>query len=330
MHSSRNPELRELVDLCLPDGTLNPAARGHSRTPLHRPNLRGWGRTKRWEYWGLVTPTHVIGLTLSNIDYAGVHECFVLDRRTKQERKHPFLVPLALGATLPDTLPPLTATARTRHLELEFCDEAGGTRLFVRTHGVTVEAFVEDAGDALGVVVPWSDTRFQYTVKSPGRPVSGTLTIDGAAHDIPKGESWAVLDRGRGRWPYHIVWNWAAGSGVVDGKRIGLQLGAKWTEGTGATENALFVDGVMHYIPDEVEWRYDTENWSAPWHMRGDRLDVTLTPFHVRHANGLFVVLGAEVHQAFGQWRGWMSDSSGVRHSVDGLVGWAEQAENRW
>ena len=37
------PELTEQVDLCLPNGRINPAAIGYSRRPLHRTNLRGWG-----------------------------------------------------------------------------------------------------------------------------------------------------------------------------------------------------------------------------------------------------------------------------------------------
>lgn len=330
MAKPHNPELTQVVDLCLPDGTLNPAARGHSRRPLHRPNLRGWGRTKRWEYWGLCTPTHVIGLTVSNLDYLALHECFVLDRASGVERSQPMIAPLGLGTTLPDTLPPLWASAHVPGVSLDFVEDTAGTQLSARAGGVEVEAYVERLGDALGVVVPWSTQQFQYTVKAPACPVSGVLRIDGVTHDIPAGASWAVLDRGRGIWPHHITWNWAAGSGVVGGKRIGLQLGAKWTEGTGATENALFVDGVMHYLPDEVTWTYDTRAWDRPWRMQGERLDVTLTPFHVRHAGVDLKVLGSEVHQAFGMWRGWMSDAAGVRHAVDGLVGWAEQAENKW
>ena len=49
------PEISTPVDLCTVRGRLNRAAVGWTRRPLHRPNLRGWGRTKRWEYWGLVT-----------------------------------------------------------------------------------------------------------------------------------------------------------------------------------------------------------------------------------------------------------------------------------
>ncbi|MBE2198896.1 MAG: hypothetical protein IAE79_09825 [Anaerolinea sp.] len=41
-------ELTALVDLCLPNGRLNPAAVGWSRAPLHRCNLHGrWPGKKR-------------------------------------------------------------------------------------------------------------------------------------------------------------------------------------------------------------------------------------------------------------------------------------------
>ena len=53
----------------------------------------------------------------------------------------------------------------------------------------------------MGVVVPWSPPLFQYTVKDVARPAAGRLWVDGLEHAVPAGESWAVLDHGRGRWP---------------------------------------------------------------------------------------------------------------------------------
>ena len=53
-------EIKEPVQLSLGDGKLNPAATGFARSPLHTfENLpqglrHGW-RTKRWEYWGVLT-----------------------------------------------------------------------------------------------------------------------------------------------------------------------------------------------------------------------------------------------------------------------------------
>lgn len=65
--------------------------------PLHGANLLGWGRTKRWEYWGVTTPTHVVGIVASSIDYAGVHGLYVLDRATGEETVTDVVVPLARG-----------------------------------------------------------------------------------------------------------------------------------------------------------------------------------------------------------------------------------------
>ena len=41
-------------------------------------------------------------------------------------------------------------------------------------------------------------------------------------------------------------------------------------------------------------------------------------------------VVAAETHQCFGTWSGWMADDAGTRVRVDGAVGWAEEARNRW
>ncbi|WP_317846983.1 DUF2804 family protein [Nocardiopsis deserti] len=47
-------ELTAPVDLCAPDGRLNPRAVGWSRTPLHRCALPGWGRRKKGSRTGVL------------------------------------------------------------------------------------------------------------------------------------------------------------------------------------------------------------------------------------------------------------------------------------
>ncbi len=190
----------------------------------------------------------------------------------------------------------------------------------------------------MAVVVPWSRRRFQYTVKDLARPTTGWLEIDGVRHDVgavgSAQEAWAVLDHGRGRWPYAMTWNWGAGSGRgADGRRIGVQVGGRWTDGTGSTENALVVDGRTHKIGSTLVWEYDRTDWLAPWRVHdGDlgSVDLTFTPFHERASRTNALVLFAETHQCFGAWSGWMRDDAGDRVVVDGLEGWAEEARNRW
>lgn len=323
-------EITTPVDLCLPDGKLNLHAVGRTRTALHRSPLQGWGRSKRWEYWGIMTPDLFIGLTISSLDYAAVPSVYLVERATGAHLTISGLVPFARGTEIPDTLPPFEASTRwARGCELRMTSTGSQTRIRGVVPGVQIDLVSTDAGDALGVVVPWSERLFQYTLKDVARPVTGTITVDGKTYEVGDG-SWAVLDRGRGRWPYRMTWNWGAGSGIVDGHRIGLQLGGKWTDGTGSTENALFVDGVQHYIDEELNWEYDLENEHSPWRVSGEHADVTLTPWHRRLERTNAVVVASTIYQALGTWSGWMLDSNGTQVCVDGLTGWAEQAHNRW
>lgn len=321
-------EITEAVDLCLPDGRLNPAAVGWTRHPVHRANLRGWGRRKRWEYWGLVTPGHVVGIVLSSLDYAAVHGIYVLDRATGQETVRDAVVPLARGTGLPDRSGVGVAEARAKDLTIRIDQSASGTSIRAAAREVEVDLHVDrPAGhESLGVVVPWSSRRFQYTVKDVARPVSGVLRVDGTAHEVDASESFGVLDHGRGKWPYAMRWNWAAGSGPGRG----IQLGGRWTQGTGMTENALLVDGRIHKIGEELAWTYDRSDWLRPWTITGKRVRAELHPFHERAARTNLGVIGSETHQCFGHFTGWALTDDGERVDLDGLVGWAEEARNRW
>lgn len=330
-------EITAEVEVCRPDGTLNPDAVGWTRHPLHDTSRigrgrRGWGRAKRWEYWAVTTPTHLVGVTVSSLDYAGVYAVWVHDRRSGETVSHDVIDPLGRGASLPARLGDESARASAGGLTIAVEAAPGGTRLSVDGPRVRLDVLAErPAGhEAMGVVVPWSARRFQYTVKDIARPALGSLWVDGVEHPVAAGDSWAVLDHGRGRWPYAVHWNWGAGSGLVDGRVIGVQVGGRWTDGTGSTENALVVDGRVHKISEELSWSYDTRDWLAPWRVCGELADLTFTPFWNHSSATNLGVLAQRANQCFGHWSGWMRDDAGERVSVDGVLGWAEDVHNRW
>ena len=317
------PEIAQPVDLAI-GRRLNPAAIGWTRRPLHRTALPWTGRVKRWEYWGVMTPRFVLGLTIADLDYAHLTQIYAYDRHLDREVVADTIGAGPLRPGLSDDLPPIRAVSGP----LTFTDHGRGTHLRVDHERVRVALEAVGGEDSLGVVVPWSSRRFQYTLKDLTRPVSGTIEVDGEREAVVAG--WGVLDRGRGVWPYRMTWNWGAGSGEVAGRTLGLQLGGKWTDGTGQTENGLIVDGRLHHWIDDLRWDYDLEDPASPWTVTGPDVEAVLTPFHRREAKTQAGVIAAHTHQAFGRWPGWARGHHGAEYRLDGLHGWAEQAKNRW
>ena len=113
----------------------------------------------------------------------------------------------------------------------------------------------------------------------------------------------------------------------------GLQVGAKWTDGTGFTENGLIVDGRLTKLGSELVWEYDWDHAMRPWRIvdPGGQLDVVLTPRFDKHTKvDASPDLGSETHQVFGTWSGRLRTDDGLELALDGLQGFAEEARQRW
>lgn len=342
--STHERELTEPVSLCRSDGRhLDPDALGWSRQPLHTANLRGrWGRTKRWDYWAILTDDLVASITYADVDYLGIVAVWWADLGTGESGGREVVVPLGRGVRLPDRPGDAPLRFSHRNLDVDLHDEAGSTNLratWVERDGrrgrLTARVERPIAHGSVNVVIPWDARRFQYTSKQPARPTVGELVVGSrrAALGTAAQPAWAVLDVGRGRWPYRTRWNWASGAGHdAHGRVLGLQFGGRWTRGTGFTENGIIVDGEVVKLGEELHWTYDWDAPMRPWRVHADdgRVDLTLTPRHDRHAATRLGLLSTEVQQVFGTWSGTVPVGDSQITTVDGLIGFAEESRSRW
>jgi hypothetical protein len=336
-------ELLSPVGLCEPDGvTLNREALGWSRRPLHRANLQGRiGANKRWDYWAILAGDLVVSITYADLDNFALSDVYWVDLNTNVTGGQSIMLGSGEGIALPECVGAVPLVVNHDGFDLRIEDDAWGTSFKLNWTELDgqlgqLEAFVEHATgmESVNVVIAWSNDLFNFTSKQVARSAKGSMSIGdrrweiGGVHD-----AWGVLDAGRGRWPSKINWNWGAGSGRSGEHVVGLQVGAKWTEGSGFTENGLVIDGRLSKLGCELQWDYDWENPMRPWRVidPGGQLDVTLTPRFDKYTNvDVSPDLGTEVHQVFGTWSGKLRSDDGLELEFVDLQGFAEESRQRW
>lgn len=337
----REPEITTAVDLCLPNGRLNRDAVAWSRHPVQRCNLRGsWPRKKRWDFWGVTTDTHMLALTYGCTDYLGTAAVTWLEYDVGKRIEHLRVLPLARGMRFPETVAGASMCYEAKDIRVALLEEPGGTRLQgwfrTREHELEADVLIERPAqhETLNVVIPWSDACFQFTSKQNTRPARGAVRFDGREHMFHAGNNaYGCLDYGRGIWPYRTVWNWGAASGVQGDHVVGLNLGGKWTDGTGMTENGLCIDGRLHKISEPLTWEYDRSDFRRPWRMYApatQRVDLEFVPtIDVAQRIELGVV-GTDLHWVLGYYDGTVVTDTGESLSITRLLGWAEEHRARW
>lgn len=333
-------ELVEPVDLCQPNGHLNPDAVGWSRRPIQRCNLKGrWLAKKRWNYWALTTETNLFSATISNVDYIGMVFIYFADFKSGEMIEKTIITPFGAGCNMPETVRESLSFLQ-KGISVEMEQTAKGVRIAVETPDfdskpLSAEFFVTypQAHETLNVVIPWNERTFQFTAKHNTLPVVGSVRLADREIRFEGPQSFACLDYGRGIWPRRSTWNWGAASGRRNGRLIGLNLGGKWTDGTGMTENALCVDGRITKVSEDLIWEYDNTNFMHPWRIRAQQtgmVDLVFNPFIERVASSKIGPLQSEVHQMFGCYEGAIITGEGERIEVHELVGWAEDHKAQW
>ena len=332
-------EIREDILLCDTKGCLNSEAVGWSRFPYQIGNLKGrLGRKKKWDYWAVTTQDLLFSMTVADLDYANTGFCYFFDKKTGRFAEKTVMNLFPRGFEMP--LTPIGKIS-LNHPDMPIEFQAEKNRVHLKTSsknfgGKALEAEfrVERPPllESLNVVVPWDRRTFQYTSKQHCMPTEGTVKWGDEIFQFKKEEAFSVLDFGRGIWPYQSSWNWAAFSGRSGKDIIGLNMGSKWTDGTGMNENGILLNGRLHKIFEEILFDYDPSNFMKPWNFRtenSDTVSLQFRPLYDRKAETNALIIRSSVHQLFGEYFGTLN-AEGRTVRIEGLFGWAEEHYARW
>lgn len=328
-------EIEHCVNLCIKRGDLNPESIGYGRFPFANCNLTHHPfRKKKWNYWAITSPDAIFSATIANADYLGLVGVSLLDMENQKVTECGIATPLGVGFNMPQKTNQSVAF-KMLGLKVSFTEEKGYALITVASLKLQAElkVFMPVGYQTLNVVVPWSKRRFQFTSKQTCLPVEGWVKVGDKVYNFNSSSSFGSLDFGRGIWPYRTTWNWANASGIENGHMIGLNFGGLWTDGTGANENGVILDGKLIKYCDDVVFNYDPHDFMKTWTIQSvqtDSIDLLFTPFYERKANVNIIVLKSETHQLFGYFSGTIKKDCGGVLVINHLLGWAEEFIGRW
>ncbi|MBI1320038.1 MAG: DUF2804 family protein [Candidatus Hydrogenedens sp.] len=332
-------EITGPVNLCAPDGTVAPEAIGWAKHPHWTCNLKGrFGRKKKWDYWCFMGEKQLFSVTVAHVDYIGLIGAYMLDYESGHLAECGAVRPFPRTPQMPETTFGTSAAHYGKtHYEQQF-GEHGGTILFTapncegRPLTAEIEVSIPSVQETLNVVVPWANDTFQHTSKQLPLACEGEVRWGNDVWKFDRDSAFGVRDFGRGIWPISTRWNWAALSERQGEDTVGVNLGGQWTDGTGATENGLMINGKFFPIADRVVFDCDKRDFSKPWRLHSpgsDAVDLELVPFHDKHSRVNLGLLRTGVHQCFGHFCGTIR-AGGHTAELQHALGWAEEHWARW
>lgn len=120
---------------------------------------------------------------------------------------------------------------------------------------------------------------------------------------------------------------------MIKNRCIGFNLGAKWTDGTGMTENCIIIDGKITKLSEDIIFQYDNKDFMKPWSIKTaitNRINLKFVPFYEKTAKSNLVILKSEMHKVFGHFSGSIKTDSGERININSMLGCTEEHVGQW
>ena len=330
-------------DLFHEDGSL--IQRGWARKPILKYNKRNigkrWTRIKEWDHFSILNKQFGFQLTVGDIGYLTQMSYVWLDFEHKTRYDKGTFKFLTKSKLLPySSLEDSRIEFPTKKFHATISKQKDERVLTIHDpsflkKGIegTITLNDDPNMDHTVVVTGYEkDPRqFYYNHKINYMPAEGTITIGEKTYVFEPDSSFALMDWGRGIWPYKTHWLWGSACGIVDGIPVAFNIGYGFGDLSTHTENIIFFDGKAHKI-DEVTFHHENRDPTKPWTFTSndDRFNMILNPLlpHREKLNFGFISLNSSL--LHGLYSGYMVLDTGEKIQIEEMLGHAEDIYWRW
>ena len=300
-------------------------------------------RIKEWDYYALLHPDFGLTITITDLGILALITLVWLDFKEKKFYKFEESKLFSRGRlNLPSSSLEGDFNYSGKNVQLTIKKEKDLRTITIEApkwklnneQGLQVSCTLhkDDFADSIVVATPWKSKKrkFYYNQKINNLDVSGSVSFGNKNFEFQKGNSFAVLDWGRGVWPYKNIWYWSSASGVVNGRSFGFNLGYGFGDNP-ATENIVFIDGKGHKL-DQVTFQFTRKNYLEPWLITSNdnRCELEFKPILDRNDTVNLLLFKSVQHQVFGYFSGYFRLDTGEKIEINDFLGFAEEVYNKW
>ncbi len=321
---------------------------GYAKRPLpvyERAKVRaGATRLKEWDYYLVMNDRFALALTVADNSYMGLSSISLLDFEAGTQVTRSPMRALPMGSTgLPERSDVGDVAVSGRGYGLFFRLNHGMRLLTAhmdRFQGrLALDAQValtEAPEESMVICTPFRERgHFYFNQKINCLRSTGRVTLGEKVYSFRPEDSFAVLDWGRGVWPYRATWYWASASGLVGGVPFGFNVGCGFGDTSAASEDMLFYAGRAHKLSRvtfHIPRKGGREDYLAPWRFTSDdgRFEMDFFPLLPRISRAGIGVIHSDQYQIFGRFTGRAVLDGGEVIELRDFMGFAEKVDNRW
>jgi hypothetical protein len=295
---------------------------------------------KEWDFYQLASGKWILQLTIGHVYYIASYSATMFNLQTGERVGVSRMSPLPLRSMPMDENPekPHVLEGGAKDWTLRYEIDTGQRRLRLKGRDkqagdidISLDLENDPKNEKMVILTPFPKKRqFYLNYKENYWGIKGHARIGGVSVDFGP-ESTAIMDWGRGVWPFRQEWYWGNGTGFADGHRIGFNIGWGFGDTSRATENMFFVDGKAYKL-DEVRLEKKANDYMASWHFTDDNglFDLVMTPFYDNYSEMKVAVINNHCHQVYGLFNGTVRLPDGKTIKVENLQAFCEHAQNQW
>ena len=302
-------------------------------------------RIKEWDYYYISNAHYGIAITIADNSYMGLASVSIIYHDKPDYITRSSMKAFTNGKiNLPNTSASGTSFWKDKNYEIKVVTENKRrlidvqVRDYVDGKGLLAHFELKEKVDGSMVIAtpfPKKPKHFYYNQKINNMVASGYFFFDDQQIYFSEDDTRAVLDWGRGVWPYKNTWYWSSLSANNNGHEVGFNLGYGFGDTKAASENMLFYDGkayklkdVSFNIPRDSKGNYKImEKWTIT--SKDGDINLEFVPAMNRRDTAKVLFLKSEQHQIFGKFNGKIKVDEIEAEIVD-AISFAEVVTNWW